>query len=77
MGKSIRAASQDSAAAGMLGVKINSVMAICFGIGALLAGIAGSLLSMIQQIYTNMGMQYTAIALIVVVLGGMGSIRAV
>ncbi|NMA24068.1 MAG: branched-chain amino acid ABC transporter permease [Clostridiales bacterium] len=74
MGKSIRAASQDSAAADMLGVKINMVMAICFGIGALLAGIAGSLLSMIQQIYTNMGMQYTAIALIVVVLGGMGSI---
>ncbi|NLT12847.1 MAG: branched-chain amino acid ABC transporter permease [Clostridiales bacterium] len=74
MGKSIRAASQDAAAAGMLGVKINRVMAICFGIGALLAGIAGTLLSIIQQIYTNMGMQYTAIALIVVVLGGMGSI---
>lgn len=74
MGKSIRAASQDATAAGMMGVKINRVMAICFGIGALLAGIAGSLLSMIQQIYTSMGMQYTVIALIVVVLGGMGSI---
>ena len=74
MGKSIRAASQDATAAGMMGAKINRVMAICFGIGALLAGIAGSLLSMIQQIYTSMGMQYTAIALIVVVLGGMGSI---
>jgi branched-chain amino acid transport system permease protein len=74
MGKSIRAASQDATAAGMMGVKNNRVMAICFGIGALLAGIAGTLLSMIQQIYTSMGMQYTAIALIVVVLGGMGSI---
>ena len=74
MGKSIRAASQDATAAGMMGVKINRVMAICFGIGALLAGIAGSLLSMTQQIYTSMGMQYTVIALIVVVLGGMGSI---
>jgi branched-chain amino acid transport system permease protein len=74
MGKSIRAACQDPTAAGMMGIKINKIMAICFGIGALLAGIAGSLLSMIQQVVTNMGMQYTVIALIVVVLGGMGSI---
>lgn len=74
MGKSIRAASQDPTAAGMMGVKINKIMAICFGIGALLAGIAGSLISMYNQISTNMGMQYTVIALIVVVLGGMGSI---
>lgn len=74
MGKSIRAACQDPTAAGMMGVKINKVMAICFGIGALLAGIAGSLLSMILQVTSGMGMQYTVIALIVVVLGGMGSI---
>lgn len=74
MGKSIRAASQDPTAAGMMGVKINRIMAVCFGVGALLAGIAGSMLSMIQQSVTSMGMQYTVIALIVVVLGGMGSI---
>lgn len=74
LGKSIRAASQDPTAAGMMGVKINRVMAVCFGIGAILAGIAGSLISMIYQISTSMGMQYTFIALIVVVLGGMGSI---
>jgi branched-chain amino acid transport system permease protein len=74
MGKSIRAASQDPTAAGMMGVKINKIMAVCFGIGASLAGIAGSLISMYKQISTNMGMQYTVIALIVVVLGGMGSI---
>jgi branched-chain amino acid transport system permease protein len=74
MGKSIRAASQDPTAAGMMGVKINKIMAICFGIGTVLAGIAGSLISMYNQVSTNMGMQYTVIALIVVVLGGMGSI---
>lgn len=74
MGKAIRASSQDSVAAGMMGIKINSVMAVCFGIGAILAGIAGSLLSMINNINTSMGMNYTVIALIVVVLGGLGSI---
>jgi len=74
MGKSIRAASQDSVAAAMMGVKINRVMALCFGIGTLLAGLAGVLLSMIYQINTVMGMNYTIIAIIVVVLGGLGSI---
>ena len=74
LGKSIRAASQDPTAAGMMGVRINRVMAICFGLGAVLAGIAGTLISMINQINTAMGMNYTLIAIIVVVLGGMGSI---
>jgi branched-chain amino acid transport system permease protein len=74
MGKSIRAASQDPTSASMVGVKINQLLAVCFGIGAILAGMAGSLISMYNQVSTNMGMQYTVIALIVVVLGGMGSI---
>ncbi|MDR2421229.1 MAG: branched-chain amino acid ABC transporter permease [Oscillospiraceae bacterium] len=74
LGKAIRAASQDAQAAALFGIKINRVMAICFGIGALLAGIAGVLLSMIYQINTAMGMNYTIIAIIVVVLGGLGSI---
>lgn len=74
IGKSIRAAAQDPVAAALMGVKINRVMALCFAIGALLAGLAGVLLSMINQINTTMGMSYTVIAIIVVVLGGLGSI---
>ena len=74
LGKSIRAAAQDPVAAGLMGIKINTVMAICFGIGTMLAGVAGSLLSMILPLYTTMGMGYTVTAIIVVVLGGLGSI---
>jgi branched-chain amino acid transport system permease protein len=74
LGKAIRAASQDASAAALMGVKITTVAAVCFGIGALLAGMAGALLSMIYQVNTTMGMGYTVIAIIVVVLGGMGSI---
>lgn len=74
LGKSIRAASQDATAAAMMGVKINRVAAICFGIGAVLAAIAGALLSMIYQVNTTIGLGYTVIAIIVVVLGGMGSV---
>jgi branched-chain amino acid transport system permease protein len=74
LGKAIRAAAQDPVTAGLVGVNINRVLAICFGLGALLAGFAGVLLSMCFPISATMGLQYLVIAIIVVVLGGMGSI---
>ena len=73
-GKAIRAASQDPDAAGLMGVKINRMLALCFALGALMAGFAGMLISLAYPLNTNMGMQYTIIAIIVVVLGGLGSI---
>jgi branched-chain amino acid transport system permease protein len=74
MGKAIRAAAQDPAAAGLMGVNIDNVLALCFGFGAAMAGFAGMLISMIYPVHVVMGMQYTIIAIIVVVLGGLGSI---
>jgi len=74
MGKAIRAAAQDPATAGLMGVNINRVLAICFGLGAVMAGFAGTLLSMRVPINPAMGMNYTIIAIIVIVLGGLGSI---
>jgi branched-chain amino acid transport system permease protein len=74
MGKAIRAAAQDASTAGLLGVNINLVLAICFGLGAAMAACAGMLISMSYPVYTAMGMEYTVIAIIVVVLGGLGSI---
>jgi branched-chain amino acid transport system permease protein len=74
MGKAIRAAAQDPVTAGLMGVNINQVLALCFGFGAALAGIAGMLISMCYPVHVVMGQEYTIIALIVVVLGGLGSI---
>ena len=74
LGKAIRAAAGDPATAQMMGVNINRVLAICFGLGALMAGFAGPLISMMYEVQPVMGLQYTIIALIVVVLGGLGSI---
>jgi len=74
LGKAIRAAAQDSTTAALMGVNINLVLALCFGLGALMAGLAGLLISMCYPIYATMGFEYTVIALIVVVLGGLGSI---
>jgi branched-chain amino acid transport system permease protein len=74
MGKAIRAAAQDPRAAGLMGVNIDRVLALCFGLGSAMAGLAGLLISMCYPIRPHMGMEYTIIAIIVVVLGGLGSI---
>ncbi len=75
MGKAIRAAAQDPEVSGIMGVNINRVLALCFGLGAMLAGIAGVLVSLyLPSVNATMGLEYTVIAIIVVVLGGLGSI---
>jgi branched-subunit amino acid ABC-type transport system permease component len=74
MGKAIRAAAQDPSTAGLLGVNIKLVLALCFGLGAAMAASAGMLISMSYPVHSVMGMEYTVIAIIVVVLGGLGSI---
>jgi branched-chain amino acid transport system permease protein len=74
IGKAIRAAAQDPSTAGLMGVNINQVLALCFGLGALMAGLAGVLYSMCFSIQATMGLGFTIIAIIVVVLGGLGSI---
>ena len=74
LGKAIRAAVEDPATAGLMGININLVLPLVFGLGALMAGVAGVLLSMCYPISTFMGMNYTIIALVVVALGGLGSI---
>ncbi|MEJ2098798.1 MAG: branched-chain amino acid ABC transporter permease [Desulfobacterales bacterium] len=74
IGKAIRAASQNEASAQLLGINVHRVLALCFGLGALLAGLAGSIISMMQEITPLMGFPYLIIALIVLVLGGAGNI---
>jgi len=74
MGKAIRAAAQDAITARLMGININLVLALCFGLGALMAGLAGVLISMCYPIHATMGLEYTIIAIIVIVLGGLGNI---
>ena len=74
LGRAIRATAEDPATAGLMGVNVNIILAFCFGLGALLAGVAGSLTAMSSQISTSIGFRNTLIALIVVTLGGLGSV---
>ena len=74
LGNAIKATSFDKDAAGLVGVDILKIYAITFGIGAGMAGMAGSLISVIYSFSPVTGAAYTMKAFVVVVLGGLGSI---
>jgi len=73
-GKAIRATVQNWEAASLMGISIHKVYLISFAIGAALAGVAGTLVVVNYSIQPSMGLTWTLKALIVMVLGGLGSI---
>lgn len=75
LGKAIRAAAENPAIAQVVGVDIKQVLALCFGLGALLAGLAGVLISLMFELQPAMGLEFTIVAIVVVVFGGLGSIN--
>ena len=77
LGRAIRATGLDLDAARLTGVKVASVYAATFAIGAAMAGAAGSLLSMIVPFDPNLGGTYTQRAFVICVLGGLGNVANV
>lgn len=73
-GKAIRATVQDWEAATLMGIDIHKVYLLAFMLGAALAGVAGTLVAVNYSIEPSMGLNWTLKALIVMVLGGLGSI---
>lgn len=73
MGKAIQATVEDWEAALLMGINVERMYLIAFVIGAVLAGIAGSLLSVCYSISPSIGLSWTLKSLIVMVLGGVGS----
>jgi branched-chain amino acid transport system permease protein len=74
LGKAIRALIQDREASQIVGINTNFIYYVSFCIAFAMAGLAGCLLSMFYEITPFMGMPYTIIAFIVIVLGGLGNI---
>ena len=74
VGRAIVAVRMDAEAAALMGVNVKRIYAITFGVGALMAGAAGSLLSLVFPISPLNGTQFLGIAFVVCVLGGLGSI---
>ncbi|QLG63418.1 branched-chain amino acid ABC transporter permease [Halorarum salinum] len=75
LGLAIRAVSQDSDTALLMGVRPKRVYSITFGASAALAGLAGVLLAPMFSVYPSVGWYPFLLAFIVVMVGGLGSVR--
>ena len=73
LGKGVRALMQSQVGAQLVGINTRTLHPLMFGIGLGLSGLAGCLLSMAYTISPSMGEPYTVTALIVITLGGFGS----
>ena len=73
LGKGVRALMQSPVGAQLVGIDTKRLHPLMFGIGLGLSGVAGCLLSMAYTISPSMGEPYTVTALIVITLGGFGS----
>jgi branched-chain amino acid transport system permease protein len=77
LGALVRAGVDDRETAETLGIDIGKVFALVFGIGTYLAGVAGVVAAPVFGVYPGMDVSIIILVLIVVVVGGLGSLRGV
>ncbi len=75
IGIRIRAGENDREMIAALGVDISRLYTLVFALGAALAGLAGALVGALQSVQVGMGEPVLILALVVIVIGGIGSIR--
>ncbi len=75
LGRAIRAVAQNRGAAALMGVNVNKIYIITFGIGAACVGLASALVAPMYPVSPTIGTYFVLTAFVVVVLGGMGSIQ--
>lgn len=75
LGRATRAVTQDRMAATLMGVSTHRMYSVAFGISIACTGLAGTLLMPIKAVYPTVGVQFTLVAFVIVVLGGMGSVQ--
>ena len=74
-GRAIRATAQDREVAKSLGVNVEQIFLITWGLGIACVGIAGTMLSTFYYIFPLMGVTFVLIAFASVTLGGFGSVH--
>jgi branched-chain amino acid transport system permease protein len=75
LGKALRAVAQDREVSMLLGINPQRMYLLAVGLGAALAGAAGSLIVPFFYIFPTVGVVFVLIAFVVVILGSLGSIE--
>ncbi|TNC60700.1 branched-chain amino acid ABC transporter permease [Rubellimicrobium roseum] len=75
VGVRIRAGQADREMVAALGVNIARLYTMVFALGAALAGLAGALVGALQSVQVGMGEPVLILAFVIIVIGGIGSIR--
>ncbi|MEL6596457.1 MAG: branched-chain amino acid ABC transporter permease [Pseudomonadota bacterium] len=75
VGMRIRAGENDREMISALGVDISVLYTLVFALGAALAGLSGALVGAIQSVEVGMGEPVLILAFVVIVIGGIGSIK--
>jgi len=75
LGMLIRAGASNREMTNALGININLLYTIVFGLGAALAGLAGLMQAPILTVQIGMGENILILAFVVIIIGGIGSIR--
>lgn len=75
IGMQIRAGASNREMAGALGINIKILYTLVFGLGTLLAGLAGVMAGPILAVEAGMGESILILTFVVIVIGGIGSVR--
>jgi len=75
LGMLIRASATNREIVGALGVNVKLLYTLVFGLGALLAGLAGAMAGPLFAVEVGMGEDILILTFVVIVIGGIGSIR--
>jgi branched-chain amino acid transport system permease protein len=75
LGMMIRAGASNAVIAGAMGINLKLLFTIIFSFGAALAGLAGVAAAPILTVYAGVGDEILILSLVVIVIGGLGSVR--
>lgn len=73
-GKSMRACADNHLGALVVGLDVSRLYAVTFGIGAACVGAAGTLMLLLVDVHPHLAVDYTLLAFVIVIVGGLGSI---
>jgi branched-chain amino acid transport system permease protein len=75
LGMMIRAGAHNREMTEAMGINVRMLFAVVFSLGVALAALAGMLAAPVSSVYPNMGSQVLIICFVVVVIGGIGSVK--